>query len=724
VFYAKGFGDISHLLHGVISNYFRLFCVISNQTEHMISLFKYLLTSLFLFYSLYGIARDWSTPEKGMLDLRNYPFNQESLLRLDGEWEFYWEDFILPDEFLSSEIPEPTLYGNVPGYWIDYSDDEISFPGTGFASYRLLILLPEGFNQAIGFDVPVFDAAVTVFLDGTELYSSGKPGNSEKTSEAAYQPSTLIYQPVSDTLQVLLHVSNFQHRRGGFWKSMQMGSPSMLFKTKHKYHLIGFISLGVLLSFSLFFMFFFLFYRKDKVVLAFSLIMAGVFLRMMNTDLFPVNYLMDISWEWTIRLEYLGTFLAFGAALWYFFRLFPARQMLWFTRINTYIVVLCGIIILLFKVRVFAYTMLYFQPAVVLVLVYYLFACIWSIYKGNRDNIIFLGGMVIFLGGLVNDIMVANSVTVLTSRYIVHFSLQIFIFIQAVFIIRTWIRAFIEREKLMSDIAYINKNLETLVDERTLEINRRNREIQIKNEDIEARNTELKEALDFKNRVFSIIAHDLKSPIASLVQNSVLLDYDLSKEDNKKLINSFRELSSSALTLIDNLLYWGRSQGAQLNYHPELLDVKKVIEEVFKLFGEMARQKNIRLNLKAEDNTTVFADRELLEIICRNLLSNAIKFTGKGGEVLVHFSTEPDSNILVLRIQDSGIGIPKERLKDILGTSEMVSTAGTERERGTGLGLRLCHELVQVNKGELRIESREGEGTTVYIRLPIAAPPV
>jgi len=276
----------------------------------------------------------------------------------------------------------------------------------------------------------------------------------------------------------------------------------------------------------------------------------------------------------------------------------------------------------------------------------------------------------------------------------------------------------------MSDIAYINKNLETLVDQRTLEINKRNREIQKKNEDIEARNTELKDALDFKNRVFSIIAHDLKSPIASLVQNSVLLDYDLSKENNKKLINSFRELSSSALSLIDNLLYWGRSQGAQLNYHPEQFDLKQVIEEVYKLFGEMARQKNIRLNWEAEENTTVFADRELMEIICRNLLSNAIKFTGKGGEVLVHSSTESGSNILVLRIQDSGIGIPEDRLKDIFGTSEMVSTAGTEKERGTGLGLRLCNELVQVNKGELRIESREGEGTSVYILLPITAPAV
>ncbi len=684
-------------------------------------LYKLLAICLFLFGSITGVSQDLTPPEKGILDLRDYNFNEQSLIKLNGEWEFYWQEFVSPLDLKSSDPPSPTLFGKVPGYWIDYSNEDISFTGNGYGSYRLRILLPEGFRQNIGFDMPVFDASAKVFFDGQEMYSAGLPGSSEELSEAGYQPATLFHRPATDTMEILLHVSNFQHRRGGFWKSMQIGHPDMILKTKQRHRLIGNISLGTLMAFSLFFFFFYLFYPKDKVVLAFSLIMAGVFVRMLNTELYSITYLFDISWIWIIRLEYLGTFLAFGAALWYFHRLFPAKYMNWIVRINTLIVIIAGVVILMFKVTVFSYTMLYFQPAVILVLVYYLIACIWAIYKGDRNKILFLAGLVIFLGGLINDILVANSVQAASKSYIIHFSLQIFVFIQAVLIIRNWIRAYIDREKLMGEVEYINKNLEALVDERTLEVNIRNREIQRKNEDIEARNKELKDALEFKSRVFSIIAHDLKSPVASLVQNSALLDYNLSKEENKKLLDSFRELSSSALNLIDNLLYWGRSQGSELGYNPELIDLKPIVEEVFKLFAEMSRLKNITLEWESRGESTVFADRELLEIVCRNILSNSIKFTEKGGKVNVKAGPLPESNKILLSVRDNGIGIPAERLSNIFGTSEMISTAGTDQERGTGIGLRLCNELVVVNKGELKIESKVGEGTTVSIILPAAS---
>ncbi len=677
-----------------------------------------LITGIILFCSLYGKSVDWTPPARGVLDLRDYEFNEQSYIKLNGEWEFYWESFVSPDIFKSSNPPEPTLYVEVPGYWIDYSNEEFSFPGTGFATYRLSILLPAGFNDEIGFDIPVLDDAFTLFLNGEEVWSNGKPGTSKDLSKAGYKPGILIYRPGSDTLQVLVHISNFHHRRGGFWKSMQIGFPSRITNIENGYRLTGFISLGVLLAFSLFFFFFYLFYRKNIIVLTFSLVLAGVFIRMMNTDLYPVNYVMDVSWDWIIRFEYLGSFLAFGAGLWYFYRLFPARYMLWITRINTLFVIIAALVILFFRVRVFAFTMLYFQPAVLLLLLYYLIACAGSIYKGNRENVFFLAGLIIFIAALSNDIMVANSITAISKSYIIHFAVQVFVFIQAILIIRTWIKAFTDREKLMDEIAYINKNLEVLVDERTLELNKRNKEIQKKNRHIEARNKELKDALDFKNRVFSIIAHDLKSPVASLVQNSVLLDYDLSQEQNRKLIISFRELSSSALDLIDNLLYWGRSQGNQVSFNPEIFDVKEVIEEVFKLLGEMAKQKSISLEWEDKGKTAVFADKKLLEIVCRNLVSNAIKFTERGGKVSVHAGTQPGNGKLVLRFQDNGIGIPEDKLKDMLGSTEMISTAGTDKERGTGLGLRLCHELVLVNKGEFKIESREGEGTKVYVSLP------
>jgi signal transduction histidine kinase len=664
-------------------------------------------------------SQDRNIPEKGILDLRNYDFNDQWYLKLDGEWEFYWASFVEPEAFDKGLAPEPTLYIKVPGYWKEYEHETLDFGGEGYATYRLRIILPKDFKGEMGFDVPVFDAAFNLYLDHDLVWSNGKPGESWAGSEAAYNPGMVQYSPSSDTLQVLLHVSNFHHRRGAFWRSMNIGHPDKLAKIQYRYQFVSFLSLGFLLAFSLFFFIFFIFYRQDRMILYFSLVLAGIFIRLMHTDLYPINHLIEIPWPCLIRMEYLGSFLAFGAGMWYFHLLFPVRYMLPVSRINTVLVMLSVLVITFFDVKVFAYTMLYFQPAVLLLLLYYFVVSIRRVFTGKPDQIIYPVAILVLMAGFINDLWIANSQTAISRNYTMHFAVMVFVFLHAAMIIRNWIQAYREREKLMNEITYMNRNLETLVEERTGELNMRNQEIRQKNENIEDQYAELKEALEFKNKIFSIIAHDLKSPVASLVQNSVLLDFDLEEEKRAQLFTSFRELSSAALNLIDNLLYWGRSQGDQVNLDPGSMDIKPVIEEVFDLYKAMAAQKSITLSADYKGDTTVFADKELIRIILRNLVSNAIKFTNPGGHVRIHVSGDPENvHHLLIKVEDDGVGMPKNRLDNLFGTKEMISTAGTAREKGTGLGLRLCHELVKMHNGELRIESTKGHGTTIYISLP------
>ncbi len=609
-------------------------------------------------------CQDWAKPEKGILELQNYDFNEQWYLKLDGEWEFYWKAFVDPDAFAKGQAPDPTLYVNVPGYWKDYQHDALDFGGEGYATYRLRIILPKEFLGEIGFDIPVFDASFNLFLDSALVWSNGKPGNSWDNSEPDYDPGRIQYRPLSDTMQVLLHVSNFQHRRGAFWRSMQIGHPVKMAKIEYRYRFISFLSLGFLLAFSLFFFFFFILYREDKIILFFSLVLAGIFIRLMHTDLYPINYLIEIPWNCLIRMEYVGSFLAFGAGLWYLYLLFPVRYMLPVSRINTVLVILSVLVVTFTDVKVFAYTMIYFQPAVLLLLLYYLIVSIRRVFSGKHDEVIYLVAILVLLAAFINDLWIANSQTAISKDYTMHFAVMIFVFLHATMIIRNWIMAYKERGKLMKDIEYINRNLESLIEERTSELNKRNQEIEQKNENIEARNKELKEALDFKNKVFSIIAHDLKSPVASLVQNSILLDFDLEEDKRDQLFTSFRELSNSALNLIDNLLFWGRSQGDQVNFDPESIDIRPVVEEVCALHIEMAGQKSITLDTAYEGETIAFADKELIEIILRNLVSNAIKFTNEGGNVRITVTKNPENeHFLLLIIKDNGIGIPENRIQ-------------------------------------------------------------
>jgi len=208
--------------------------------------------------------------EKGILDLRELEFNQSTVVNLNGEWEFYWNKFLYPVDFDSGKQPTPDCYGKVPSYWTSYESDNSDIEGQGYATYRLRILLPPNFREKIMFEVPVFDAAFDLYLDYYYAGGNGRPGISKQDSEAGYSPFMVNYTPVNDTLQITVLVSNYQHRRGGFWKSMRIGHPEKLTRFGNRYELISIISLGVLLSFSLFFFFFFIFFREDKTLLFFS----------------------------------------------------------------------------------------------------------------------------------------------------------------------------------------------------------------------------------------------------------------------------------------------------------------------------------------------------------------------------------------------------------------------------------------------------------------------
>ncbi|MBA7660958.1 Sensor histidine kinase ResE [subsurface metagenome] len=178
-------------------------------------------------------------------------------------------------------------------------------------------------------------------------------------------------------------------------------------------------------------------------------------------------------------------------------------------------------------------------------------------------------------------------------------------------------------------------------------------------------------------------------------------------------------MAKSAGDLIDNLLYWGRSQGDQIRNNPDSCDISGIVFEVFNLFKEMAKQKSISLKYISKGEKFAFCDRELIMIVIRNLVSNGLKFTHKNGMVSVTTSPHPDKkNMILILVKDTGIGIPEDKIKNLFDSDKLESMMGTANEQGTGLGLRLCKELVHLNKGTITVKSSLETGTTFSISLP------
>lgn len=226
-----------------------------------------------------------------------------------------------------------------------------------------------------------------------------------------------------------------------------------------------------------------------------------------------------------------------------------------------------------------------------------------------------------------------------------------------------------------------------------------------------------------KDKFFSIIAHDLKNPFNDLMGFTQLLALNIEKYDTSKIIqfaNIIHQSSKLAHNLLENLLDWSRSQTGVLKFNPEKIIINRLIEENIELLESTAQNKNIKIYYELDKDIFAFADKNMLNTILRNLISNAIKYTKLGGHI--NISSYCDHKICEISISDSGIGINEQNIGKIFKIDESFSTPGTERERGTGLGLILCKEFVEKNKGEIWVKSEPDKGSTFTFTLPLPEP--
>ncbi len=244
------------------------------------------------------------------------------------------------------------------------------------------------------------------------------------------------------------------------------------------------------------------------------------------------------------------------------------------------------------------------------------------------------------------------------------------------------------------------------------------------NAEIEEKNEELRILNVTKDKFFSIIAHDLRSPFNSLLYLSNLLLEDFKTYDEKEfeeIIKIINDNTKSTYDLLENLLTWAYSQSGKIEYLPQNINIKDLTKNLFLLFEPIAQNKNIKLLDNTESNLLVYADQNTLNTILRNLIANALKFTEKNGTITISASETEKRNLVEISVTDTGIGIPKENLDALFRIDKNVTTLGTEKETGTGLGLLLCKEFVEMNGGNIWVESEIGKGSK-FIFTIIAVP--
>lgn len=232
------------------------------------------------------------------------------------------------------------------------------------------------------------------------------------------------------------------------------------------------------------------------------------------------------------------------------------------------------------------------------------------------------------------------------------------------------------------------------------------------NKELSARERDLKKANNVKDRLFSIIGHDLKGPVGNIPSLLTLYKNEDNTEDERAyILRAMEESSQASLETLDKLLNWGKQQIKGNLFNPSTLDVDEIMNHNIRLLSVAAANKNITIVNHVSPSASVYADENQFKFVIRNLISNAVKFTHSGGTVEIAAARQPDEEFVVFSVKDNGIGISDDLLEHIFDPYSE-STRGTANEAGTGIGLMLCREFVAQNGGKLWVQSVKGQGAT------------
>lgn len=302
------------------------------------------------------------------------------------------------------------------------------------------------------------------------------------------------------------------------------------------------------------------------------------------------------------------------------------------------------------------------------------------------------------------------------------------------------IRDITERKKHENKLKRLNDELEKKVAERTNELkaildrvsnaniehqilidelSRESQKLTKVNKKLAVSEQQLREALDTKDKFFSIIAHDIKNPLYSIILNSEILVNYGDELDQERLLQKHNQIYMTTKRLndlLENLLQWARSQMGKINYEPSEFDLNKMVHEIADLFKPHLESKNLVLENNIPRHSILYADIKLINTVIRNLVSNAVKYSNKDSKIEVNIIENKDNTEIFVR--DHGVGISPEKAEKIFKIGKTISTPGTDKEKGTGLGLILCKEFVELHGGRIWMESSLNQGSEFHFTIP------
>jgi two-component system sensor histidine kinase ChiS len=622
--------------------------------------------------------------KNGILDLRSWDFEKAGNVRLDGNWQFFWKQLYTLSSVKNGEIKPSFLY--VPDGWNQLNKDKSAWEqGDGYGTYYLQILLNNK-HKKLGLYTPMVSTAMNVIVNDSLIYSAGTVGTSSKSSVPGYNPRAFLVTPATDTLHLILQISNFHYRKGGAWDTFVIGNSESILKNEVFNLIQTFFLVGGLLLIFLYFLIISLIIQNDFSIIFFSLFCLTTALLLLCSDRYHIQLFIHPEWIWLVRIEAISNFVLLPSFTGFVYFSFIRQIPLWFFRIVLTISSIFIFITLVTSVKLFSYLVVPFEVFTILA-----FTCIFYFFlkslKAREQNAgMFFAGFVCLLATIINDILYLNNI-LLTGR-ILFLGICLFILILAVMLARRLSRAFLALE------------------ENNKQLSEKNQEIAHKNEEL----TKLNEELDaFVYRT----SHDLRSPITSVIGLLEIAKY----EQDYVQLHEYFDMGKKSLRrmdgLISDIISYAKNSRVDVEY--EKIDFAELSEEIFANFAFLENSTLIDKKCIVEGNPDFYSDKRRITFILNNLVSNAIKYHDiQKAYPFIHIYIKQIHNQLCMEIKDNGQGISKEHLNNIF---QMFYRATTD-SIGAGLGLYIVRETVNKLQGTIQVDSVLHEGTVFQLTLP------
>ena len=651
--------------------------------------------------------------EKGVIDLTEWPWDEEGTVPLDGEWNFRWLERA-QEATGDSSYRDTTL--NMPGTWgATEPGDGKELDDIGYGIYRLTIL-HRPMNEMMAIRLPNISTSYELYIGGKLVHSRGHPDIDERLSIPHQVPATVHFSAPGDRTELKLVVANYDHRHGGIRTSIVMGTSEQIQRLQLRHAAQQLIIMGCLLMIGFYHLGLYILRRKETANVLFALLCLCVGLRTgLIGEGFIVRWLQGMSWETAIRLEYAAFVMAAWAGFGYFCKMYPIElKKVWFKAATG-----CGAVLILVAAVVpplsFTSWLIVNQLYVLLFSGRALAGLVAAAHRKREGAVLALIGVAGLVVTIVNDILFYNGWS--RSIDLLPFGLLFLIVMNSFIISRRFSLTYDRAEQLSAQLIEWNSSLENRIEERTEELRR-------SYVTLEEAKTELERIEQARTRLVSNISHDLRTPITLLRGYLEALRDDVISEPEQrdKTIRSMLSKVDGLNSLIQDLFDLSLLEARRLELTLENIPLSYWQERITEQYGLEMQSKGILFSCEIigeAADTLVAVDVRQMDRVFANLLYNAIRYTPEGGEIALTLRTLPESGRVEILVADSGPGIEPADVPRVFDRYYRKNHSRSSGSGGGGLGLAIPKEIVDLHGGRIDVRNSEGGGCVFRIELPV-----